>query len=78
MATFTPLLEVTFRQQTTGPYDSNWFQYGPDNNGTIVFNTDNPNVGWNRKGRLLLPKCYFPKSGVKVAINSIKRWLSGG
>jgi len=39
--------KVTFRQQTTGPYDSNWFSYGPDNNGTIVFNTDNPNVGWN-------------------------------
>ncbi len=39
--------KVQFREQTTGPYDPNWFSYGPDNSGNIVFNTDNPNTGWN-------------------------------
>jgi prepilin-type N-terminal cleavage/methylation domain-containing protein len=39
--------KVMFRENGTGPYDPNWFSYGPDNSGTIVFNTDAPNIGMN-------------------------------
>ena len=37
--------KVIFRENVTGPYDPNWFSYGPDNSGAIVFNTDTPHVG---------------------------------